>query len=47
MTHIAVFIYFGWFDRAMDRYGISGKSGGCGIPAGDVHDCGDGAVVWI
>jgi peptidoglycan/LPS O-acetylase OafA/YrhL len=25
MTHIAVFIYFGWFDRAMDRYGIAGN----------------------
>jgi peptidoglycan/LPS O-acetylase OafA/YrhL len=25
MTHIAVFIYFGWFDRAMDHYGIAGN----------------------
>jgi peptidoglycan/LPS O-acetylase OafA/YrhL len=25
MTHIAVFIYFGWFDRAMDRYGTDGN----------------------
>jgi len=25
MTHIAVFIYFGWFDRAMDRYGTAGN----------------------
>jgi peptidoglycan/LPS O-acetylase OafA/YrhL len=25
MTHIAVFIYFGWFDRAMDRYGTEGN----------------------
>ncbi len=25
MTHIAVFIYFGWFDRAMDAYGTSGN----------------------
>ena len=25
MTHISVFIYFGWFDRAMDRYGIAGN----------------------
>ena len=25
MTHISVFIYFGWFDRAMDAYGTSGN----------------------
>lgn len=25
MTHISVFIYFGWFDRAMDAYGIAGN----------------------
>ena len=25
MTHISVFIYFGWFDAAMDRYGIAGN----------------------
>jgi peptidoglycan/LPS O-acetylase OafA/YrhL len=25
MTHIAVFIYFGWFDRAMDHYGTAGN----------------------
>ena len=25
MTHIAVFIYFGWFDRRMDQYGITGN----------------------
>jgi len=25
MTHIAVFIYFGWFDRAMDAHGTSGN----------------------
>ena len=25
MTHIMVFIYFGWFDRNMDRYGIPGN----------------------
>jgi peptidoglycan/LPS O-acetylase OafA/YrhL len=25
MTHIAVFIYFGWFDRAMDRFGTEGN----------------------
>jgi peptidoglycan/LPS O-acetylase OafA/YrhL len=25
MTHIMVFIYFGWFDRRMDAYGISGN----------------------
>jgi peptidoglycan/LPS O-acetylase OafA/YrhL len=25
MTHIIVFIYFGWFDLRMDRYGISGN----------------------
>jgi len=25
MTHISVFIYFGWFDLAMDRYGMAGN----------------------
>jgi peptidoglycan/LPS O-acetylase OafA/YrhL len=25
MTHISVFIFFGWFDRAMDRYGVAGN----------------------
>jgi hypothetical protein len=25
MTHIMVFIYFGWFDRRMDGYGIAGN----------------------
>jgi peptidoglycan/LPS O-acetylase OafA/YrhL len=25
MTHIMVFIYFGWFDRRMDAYGIPGN----------------------
>jgi peptidoglycan/LPS O-acetylase OafA/YrhL len=25
MTHIMVFIYFGWFDRRMDAYGITGN----------------------
>jgi len=25
MTHILVFIYFGWFDARMDRYGIAGN----------------------
>jgi peptidoglycan/LPS O-acetylase OafA/YrhL len=25
MTHIMVFIYFGWFDQRMDRYGIPGN----------------------
>jgi peptidoglycan/LPS O-acetylase OafA/YrhL len=25
MIHIAVFIYFGWFDRSMDPYGIAGN----------------------
>jgi len=25
MSHIAVFIYFGWFDARMDRYGIEGN----------------------
>jgi peptidoglycan/LPS O-acetylase OafA/YrhL len=25
MTHISVFIYFGWFDRAMDRFGTAGN----------------------
>jgi peptidoglycan/LPS O-acetylase OafA/YrhL len=25
MTHIAVFIYFGWFDRWMDQYGTAGN----------------------
>jgi peptidoglycan/LPS O-acetylase OafA/YrhL len=25
MTHIAVFIYFGWFDLRMDRYGVAGN----------------------
>ncbi len=25
MTHISVFIYFGWFDLKMDRYGIPGN----------------------
>ena len=25
MTHIMVFIYFGWFDRRMDHYGIAGN----------------------
>ena len=25
MTHIMVFIYFGWFDLRMDRYGIAGN----------------------
>ena len=25
MTHIAVFIYFGWFDRRMDSYGNAGN----------------------
>ncbi|MGB6689881.1 MAG: acyltransferase [Terracidiphilus sp.] len=25
MTHIMVFIYFGWFDARMDRYGIAGS----------------------
>jgi peptidoglycan/LPS O-acetylase OafA/YrhL len=25
MTHIMVFIYFGWFDRRMDAYGIAGN----------------------
>ncbi|MGA2572503.1 MAG: acyltransferase, partial [Terracidiphilus sp.] len=25
MTHISVFIYFGWFDLRMDRYGIPGN----------------------
>ena len=25
MTHIMVFVYFGWFDLRMDRYGIAGN----------------------
>ena len=25
MTHIMVFIYFGWFDVRMDHYGIAGN----------------------
>ena len=25
MTHIMVFIFFGWFDLRMDRYGIAGN----------------------
>jgi peptidoglycan/LPS O-acetylase OafA/YrhL len=25
MVHIAVFIYFGWFDLKMDPYGIPGN----------------------
>jgi peptidoglycan/LPS O-acetylase OafA/YrhL len=25
MTHIMVFVYFGWFDRRMDAYGIAGN----------------------
>ena len=25
MTHIMVFIFFGWFDLAMDRYGTAGN----------------------
>ena len=25
MTHIMVFIYFGWFDRRMDAYGTAGN----------------------
>ncbi|MGA3049961.1 MAG: acyltransferase [Terracidiphilus sp.] len=25
MTHIIIFIYFGWFDLRMDRYGIAGS----------------------
>ena len=25
MTHISVFIFFGWFDARMDRYGIPGN----------------------
>jgi peptidoglycan/LPS O-acetylase OafA/YrhL len=25
MTHIMVFVYFGWFDRSMDAYGTSGN----------------------
>ncbi len=25
MSHISVFIFFGWFDRGMDRYGIIGN----------------------
>ena len=25
MIHIAVFIYFGWFDKWMDSYGITGN----------------------
>jgi len=25
MTHIAVFVYFGWFDLRMDRYGVAGN----------------------
>jgi peptidoglycan/LPS O-acetylase OafA/YrhL len=25
MSHIAVFIYFGWFDAKMDRYGMAGN----------------------
>jgi peptidoglycan/LPS O-acetylase OafA/YrhL len=25
MTHIMVFIYFGWFDARMDRYGVAGN----------------------
>ena len=25
MTHISVFIYFGWFDLRMDPYGIAGN----------------------
>ena len=25
MTHISVFIYFGWFDGRMDPYGIAGN----------------------
>ncbi|MGA3082940.1 MAG: acyltransferase, partial [Terracidiphilus sp.] len=25
MTHIMVFVYFGWFDARMDRYGVAGN----------------------
>jgi peptidoglycan/LPS O-acetylase OafA/YrhL len=25
MIHIAIFIFFGWFDARMDRYGIAGN----------------------
>jgi peptidoglycan/LPS O-acetylase OafA/YrhL len=27
MTHIMVFIFFGWFDLRMDRYGMAGNMG--------------------
>jgi peptidoglycan/LPS O-acetylase OafA/YrhL len=25
MAHISIFIYFGWFDARMDRYGVAGN----------------------
>jgi len=25
MTHISVFIFFGWFDARMDHYGMAGN----------------------
>jgi peptidoglycan/LPS O-acetylase OafA/YrhL len=25
MIHVMVFIYFGWFDLRMDRYGVAGN----------------------
>jgi peptidoglycan/LPS O-acetylase OafA/YrhL len=31
MIHIGVFIYFGWFDRNMDPYGIPGNLGVVGF----------------
>ena len=34
MTHIMVFIFFGWFDVRMDRYGIRRQPGRCRLPPG-------------
>ena len=47
MTHISVFIYFGWFDLRMDPYGIGRESCGCCFPTRHDHASGDGALVRI
>ena len=44
MTHISVFIFFGWFDLGMDRYGIAGNLAVVAFRLADEHAV--ATVLW-
>ena len=47
MIHISVFIYFGWFDLKMDRYGIAGNLAVVAFRLAAMHCGGDAALVRV